>query len=139
MNPFLTMEDIYYVWYLKHIRVSIFKSTKVSDFLPGLHIFFLRLSKREFGSNAANNNNRTHRSIYKLTAIFYYQCISTTNSILVYLTLGHYYNSPTRSRPTRKANPFIGQCLISSRHKQHPSLTGILPGLLLVPMACQTS
>ncbi len=46
----------------------------------------------------------------KLTVIFFHQLyISTTNSI-AYLTVGHYYNNPMRSRHMRKANPFIWQC-----------------------------
>jgi hypothetical protein len=47
MSPFWTINDTNNIWYLKHIKVSIFKSIKVSDFLPGLPLFFLRLAKRE--------------------------------------------------------------------------------------------
>jgi hypothetical protein len=47
MNPFWIMEDTYNKWHLKQIKISIFKSIKVSDFLPGLPILFsLRLAKR---------------------------------------------------------------------------------------------
>ncbi len=44
-----------------------------------------------------------------------------------------------RSRPTRKANAFIGWCLIFSRFKKHPSSTGTLARLLSAPMACRIS
>ena len=37
-------------------------------FFPGLPLFFQRLANREScGNNAINNNNRTDRSVYKLT------------------------------------------------------------------------
>ncbi len=65
-------------------------------------------------------------------------CISNTNSI-AYPAVGHYYNSPMRSRHMRKGIPFIWKSWILLRLKQHPSSTGTLAGLLQVPMACQTS
>jgi hypothetical protein len=46
-NLFWTIKGTYYTWYLKYIKVSIFNSTKVSDFLPGLPLFFLSLANRE--------------------------------------------------------------------------------------------
>ncbi len=39
MSPFWTMENTYNMWYLKHLNVSIFKSFKVSDFLPWVAYF----------------------------------------------------------------------------------------------------
>ncbi len=47
MNPFWTMEDTNNIRYLKHIKVSIFKYIKVSDFLPVSPLFFLRLAKKD--------------------------------------------------------------------------------------------
>jgi hypothetical protein len=46
MNPFWTMEDTYNTWYLKHIKVSMFKSIKVFDFLPWV-AYFLSLACKE--------------------------------------------------------------------------------------------
>ncbi len=46
-EPFLDNRGFILYIVPKYIKVSIFDSTKVSDFVPGLPLFFLRLAKRE--------------------------------------------------------------------------------------------
>jgi hypothetical protein len=83
MNPLWTMEDTYNIWSLSTLRYLYLKLRFLVFFL-GCPFSFLDLLGESCGNNAANNNNRTDRSMYKLILTFLL-CIdySTTNTILL--------------------------------------------------------